>query len=127
MVVIYYRGFGTTFRSNLTGSMKKEPISFPTKSVRNYPNTLLHIPEERKCQLFRDGSLIFSFLLKITRLILLPQTLYQILYNIKNSVRPIFTFYDIRYSFFLIFIVVPCILITSKFLFTKKCTFFLNI
>lgn len=75
MEVIYYRRFDTTCRSILTGYIKKEPISCPKNSVRNYPNSLLHIPEERRCQLFREGSLNFSFLLKITRLILLPQTL----------------------------------------------------
>jgi len=100
MVVVYYRHFGTKYRSSLIGYMKKEPRGCPKKSVRNYPNTLLRIPEELRCQLFREGSLKFSFLLKITRLILRPQILYHFLYNIKNSVLRIFIFYDTRYSFF---------------------------
>jgi len=100
MEVIYYRRFGTTYRSNVTGYMKMEPIGCPKNSVRNYTNRLFHISEECRFQLFREGSPKISFLLKVTRLILLPQTLYHSLYNIKNSVIRVFTFYDTRYSFF---------------------------
>jgi hypothetical protein len=57
-VLIVYRCFGTTYRSNLQGSrnscwtswlLKMGPISCPEMSLNNYHSPLRNIPGERRC------------------------------------------------------------------------------
>jgi hypothetical protein len=74
VVVIYYRPFGTTYRSRPQGSRIVEPvilepiirdpptlnmgpIGCPETSVRNYDYLLRNNPAERSSQLLRGGSL----------------------------------------------------------------------
>jgi hypothetical protein len=60
VVVIYYRRFETTYRSNLQGprtqNMKIEPIGCLATSVRNCHFSLRN-PEQQSSQLLRGGSL----------------------------------------------------------------------
>jgi hypothetical protein len=60
VVVISYRRFETTYRSNLQGlriqNMKIDPIGCLATSVRNYHFSLRN-PEEQSSHLLRGGSL----------------------------------------------------------------------
>ena len=66
VVVIAYRRFGTTCRSQLQGSTLKDILSWPLKmepiycaetSVRNCRYSLRHNSEERSSRILRGGSL----------------------------------------------------------------------
>jgi hypothetical protein len=63
IVVIYYRRFGTTYRTHPQGSrihswtLRMGPIGYPERSVRNYHYSLRYNPEERSSQLLRGGRL----------------------------------------------------------------------
>ena len=56
-VVISYWLYRTTYRFHLQGVMKMWPICCPETFVRNYRSSLRDNPEERSCNLLRDGSL----------------------------------------------------------------------
>ena len=65
-MVVFYRRFGTIYRSCLQGSnspsscvalpLKKEPIVCPETSATNYHSTLGNIPEEHRSHLECGGS-----------------------------------------------------------------------
>jgi hypothetical protein len=57
-MVILYRRFGTRSPSWISRTLKMGPIGFPETSVQNYHSTLRNIPEERRSNLHRGGSLI---------------------------------------------------------------------
>ena len=57
VVVIYYRCFGTTYRSHLQGSRIVYPWKWVGKSVRNYRYSLRNNPEECTSHLLSRGSL----------------------------------------------------------------------
>jgi hypothetical protein len=64
-MVTPFRRFGTTYLSHLQGSsspkttcpLKMEPMCCPETSARKYNSTLRKIPKERRCHLYRGGSL----------------------------------------------------------------------
>jgi hypothetical protein len=69
-LVVSYRRFGTSYRSQLQGSIFKgrtvdwliheDGTDRLSRNVGNYQYTLRYIPEERICHLYVDGSLEFN-------------------------------------------------------------------
>jgi hypothetical protein len=62
-LVVSYRRFGKTYRPHLQGSssprpFKMGPIGCPETAVTDHQSTLCNIPEERRSNLHRGGSLI---------------------------------------------------------------------
>jgi len=90
VVIIYYRPFGTNYRSHLQGYLKDGTVICPEMSVKNYHYSLRNNPEERSSHLLHSGSLnsrithfFYCCTVHVVMIISLIPTHAQLLYTLK--------------------------------------------